>query len=47
METVIWNSVATVATALLPSAVLRLPVGCAMFLPDALPLVLLHTLALL
>jgi hypothetical protein len=32
--TVLWNEVAVVASALVPVAVLRLPVMCAMFLPD-------------
>ena len=37
-EVVIWNPVAGVASALLPGAMFRLPVGCAMLLPNALAL---------
>jgi hypothetical protein len=47
LETVVGDSVAAVTTALLPSAMLGLPVGCAMLLPDNLALVLLYALALL
>ena len=45
--TVLWNAVAVVATALLPVAVLGLPVMCAMLLPHLPLLTLLHALRLL
>ncbi|HXQ25701.1 MAG TPA: hypothetical protein VN822_04770, partial [Candidatus Acidoferrales bacterium] len=42
--TVIWNAVAVVAAALLPVAVLGLPVVCPMLLPDSLLFVCLPML---
>jgi hypothetical protein len=43
----IRNTIAVVAAALLPGAVLGLPVGCAVLLPDGLLFALLDTLPLL
>ena len=45
--TVLWNPVTVVPTALLPVAMLGLPVMCAMLLPHLPLLTLLHALRLL